>query len=60
MVNSEADLPEQKSLALLIMPPSCAFSDDSKGLALIASSVEKRMLDISQKCGTNERKVYEQ
>jgi hypothetical protein len=55
IVNPEANLPEQKSLTLLIMPPTCSFSENGKGPTLIASPVEKRLLEISQKCGTKER-----
>jgi hypothetical protein len=54
-VNPEANLPEQKSLALLIMPPTCSYSENGKGPLLIASPAEKRLLEISQKCGTKER-----
>ena len=54
-VNPEANLPEQKSLALLIMPPSCAYSENGKGPTLIASPAENRLLAISQKCGSKER-----
>ncbi|MCU0784170.1 MAG: DUF499 domain-containing protein [Verrucomicrobia bacterium] len=54
-VNPEANLPEQKSLALLIMPPTCSYSENGKGPSLIASPAEKRLLEISQKCGSKER-----
>jgi hypothetical protein len=54
-VNPDDNLPEQKSLALLIMPPTCSYSENGKGPSLIASPAEKRLLEISQKCGSKER-----
>ena len=54
-VNPEANLPEQKSLALLIMPPTCSYTENGKGPSLIASPAEKRLLEVSQKCGSKER-----
>jgi hypothetical protein len=50
LVDPEADLPEQKALTILIMPPSCVWSDGSSAIA-----VEGRLLKISQKCGAKDR-----
>lgn len=55
LTNPNPDLPEQRSLVVLIMPPSCAYSDNGSGPTLIASPVEKCILELSQKCGTRER-----
>lgn len=55
IVNPGPDLPEQKSLTLLLMPPSCPYSEDFKESALIASPAQKRILELSQKCGSKER-----
>jgi hypothetical protein len=55
IVSPSADLPEQKSLVLLVMPPSCLYSEDFKESALIASPAQKRVLEMSQKCGSKER-----
>ncbi|MBI5653205.1 MAG: ATP-binding protein, partial [Chloroflexi bacterium] len=43
------DLPEQKSLALLILSPTFAFSEETQ------SAIEKKILDLSHKCGERER-----
>lgn len=55
IVNPGADLPEQKSLVLLVMPPSCPYSEDFKESTLIASPVQKQLLELCQKCGSKER-----
>lgn len=55
LVNPSADLPEQKSLNLLVMPPDCAYSENGNQMALITSPVHKRLLELSQKCGSRER-----
>ncbi len=55
LVNPGRDLPEQRSLTLLIMPPACAYSENGGALSLIPSPVEQRLLDLSQKCGNRDR-----
>jgi hypothetical protein len=55
IVSPAGDLPEQKALTLLIMPPTCPYSEDFKESALIASPAQKRILELSQKCGRKER-----
>jgi hypothetical protein len=55
LVNPEADLPEQKSLTLVVMPPSCAYSDDAGQPLLVASPPEEAVMRLSQKCGKKER-----
>ena len=55
LVDPESDVPEQRSLVLLIMPPDCAYSENGAGPNLIPSPVEQRLLELSQKCGTRER-----
>jgi len=54
LVAPEADLPEQKSLALLVMPPNCAYANNGSA-RLMPSLVEQRLTDISEKCGSRER-----
>ncbi len=54
LVNPEADLPEQKSLTLLIMSPDCPHVEEA-GAEFLASGTEKRLLELSQKCGTKDR-----
>lgn len=54
LINPEADLPEQKSLVLLVMPPDYAHTENG-GDSALASTIEKRVLNLSQKCGTKER-----
>lgn len=55
IVNPEADLPEQKSLTLLIMPPENAYSENGGGMNLIPSPMQKYLMDLSSKCGSRER-----
>ena len=55
LVNHGRDLPEQRSLTLLIMPPACTYSENGGALSLIPSPVEQRLLDLSQKCGNRDR-----
>ena len=54
LVNPAEDSPEQKSLALLVMPPDYAYAENGGGAAL-AASVEKRLLALSLKCGRSDR-----
>ncbi|RLE33859.1 hypothetical protein DRJ24_04700 [Candidatus Acetothermia bacterium] len=51
IVDPGADLPEQKSLTLLILPPSLAW-DDSGG---DNTEVRERVLEISSRCGGKDR-----
>jgi Protein of unknown function (DUF499) len=55
LVNPEADLPEQKSLVLLVMPPDSPYSENGATPLLIASPVEQKVLKLSQKCGAKDR-----
>lgn len=55
LVNPQADLPEQKSLALLIMPPECVYTENGGRPRLIASAAEQRIGELSQKCGAKDR-----
>lgn len=55
VVNPESDLPEQRSLMLLIMPPDSAYSENGGGMNLILSPIQKRIMDLSSKCGSRER-----
>lgn len=55
LVNPEDDLPEQKSLTLVIMPPSCAYSEDAGQPSLVPSTAEESVMRLSQKCGKKER-----
>lgn len=55
LVNPEADLPEQRNLHLLVMPPECVYSENGGGPRLVASQTEQRLLELSQKCGTRDR-----
>jgi hypothetical protein len=55
LVNPGRDLPEQRSLTLLIMPSACAYSENGGALSLIPSPVEQRILDLSLKCGNRDR-----
>ena len=54
LANPKKDLPEQKSLVLLLMPPSCEYSENG-GQRLIASPVEQKLLELSLKCGAKDR-----
>lgn len=55
LVNPEQDLPEQKSLSLLILPPDCAYTDPGNQPNLVPSPAEARILSLSKKCGTRDR-----
>jgi hypothetical protein len=55
LVNPQADLPEQRSLTLLIMPPECTYAENGNELRLIPSPVEQRLLTLSQQCGSRDR-----
>ena len=51
LVNPENDLPEQKSLTLLVLPPELAWGDEKPA----QDAVKKRVLEISSKCGSRDR-----
>jgi len=51
IVNPAVDLPEQKSLALLILPPSLAWDDNGGD----NTEVRERVLEISRRCGGKDR-----
>ncbi|RLF61780.1 MAG: hypothetical protein DRN16_03190, partial [Thermoplasmata archaeon] len=51
LVNPGVDLPEQKSLTLLILPPSLAWDDNGGDTA----AVRERVLEISRRCGRGDR-----
>lgn len=51
LANPESDLPEQKSLTLLLLPPSLAWGDDEAG----KQAARKRATDLSTKCGSKNR-----
>ncbi len=51
LVDPETDLPEQRSLTLLLLPPALAYGDDD----VSRKAVRDRVLEISQRCGGKER-----
>jgi hypothetical protein len=51
IVNPEEDLPEQKSLTLLILPPALTWDENGNG----KDAVKKRVLEISSRCGGKDR-----
>jgi Protein of unknown function (DUF499) len=51
LVNPETDLPEQKSLTLLILPPGLAWAED----AASQEAIRSRVLELSTRCGGRER-----
>ena len=54
MVDPETDLPEQKALALILMPPGCEYAENGEP-RLIASPATEKVLALSQRCGTRGR-----
>ena len=50
LVNPAANLPEQRALSLLVMSPDYAYTDDTD-----FEGVERRLLELSLKCGNRER-----
>lgn len=52
LVDPDTDLPEQKAIALLIMPPALAWGE---GTTSNKDYVEAKILELSQKCGGRER-----
>lgn len=55
IVNPEQDLPEQKSLSLLILPPEYAYTEPGNQPNLVPSTAEQRVLSLSKKCGARDR-----
>ena len=55
LVDPAPDLPEQKSLSLLILPPEYAYTDPGNQPNLVPSAAEQRVLSLSKKCGTRDR-----
>jgi hypothetical protein len=51
LVNPPADLPEQKSLALLILPPDCVWSEEGQ----LWGGARNRVQELSEKCGSKDR-----
>ena len=51
VVDPSADLPEQKGLTLLLLPPTLAYNHDPAS----QKAVQDRVLEISQRCGGRER-----
>lgn len=51
LVNPVEDLPEQKALTLLVLPPSLAWGENDNG----KSTVQKRIMEISSPCGGRDR-----
>ena len=55
LVDPQPDLPEQKALVLLIMPPDCVHSDNGGQTSLLPGTAEERIMSLSQRCGKKER-----
>jgi hypothetical protein len=53
LVNPQSDLPEQKVLTLLIMPPDSVWSDEP--MLEGTGGPKERILELSQKCGSKDR-----
>ncbi|MBI5244845.1 MAG: ATP-binding protein [Elusimicrobia bacterium] len=53
IANPAEDLPEQKSLTLLILPPSLAWDENGNGKS--KDAVRKRVMKISLRCGGKDR-----
>lgn len=51
IIDPAKDLPEQKSLTLLILPPSVAWNENGNG----KEAIKKRILEISRRCGGKDR-----
>jgi hypothetical protein len=51
LVNPQADLPEQKVLTLLIMPPDCVWSDEGQ----FWDETKDRIQALSHRCGSRDR-----
>jgi len=55
IVNPQADLPEQKGLTLLVMPPDCAYAENGGQVSFGASATADRLLELSRRCGSRDR-----
>ncbi len=57
LVNPAEDLPEQRSLTLIVLPPDCAHTENGNGSQpkLLASCAEERVTRLSKKCGKSDR-----
>lgn len=51
LVNPQADLPEQKVLTLLVLPPDCVWSEESQ----LFGGVKDKIKELSEKCGSKDR-----
>lgn len=51
VVDPGLELPEQKSLTLILLPPSFAYGEE----ALSQESIKDKILEISKKCGSKDR-----
>ena len=61
VVNPEQDLPEQKSLTLIVLPPTLTWSGHSKGENEGdngTDKVKKHILQMSRYCGRAQARVY--
>ncbi len=55
LVDPAQDLPEQKALSLLILPPDCAYNEPGSQPNLVPTIAEQRIMSLSKKCGTRDR-----
>lgn len=51
LVNPQADLPEQKTLTLLVLPSNCVWEEGQ----LSSGTVKDRIKELSEKCGSKDR-----
>ena len=52
LVDPKPDLPEQKSLTLLLLPPALSYGDDDAS----QKTVRERVLEVSKSCGGKDRR----
>ena len=55
LVNPAEDLPEQKNLVLLVLPPKHTYTENGNQPHLVAAGAEQYVLNLSKKCGTRDR-----
>lgn len=58
VVNPQTDLPEQRALMLLVLPPECAYARNGTSQLALSGMLPaplQRVLELSQKCGSRER-----
>lgn len=55
LVDPAQDLPEQKALSLLILPPNCAYTEPGSQPNLVPSTAEQLIMSLSKKCGARDR-----